>query len=253
MKLFQYIKSHPKEILLGIGSSVVLLILFVFIMNTVVMPLYTHHGREIEVPDIEYLSFYEAEEILDDTGFKMIIDGKKFDATFPESTVIFQNPRPFSHVKRGRRVYLTLSAGERLVQVPRIIGMSERDAIFKLEEVGLQVGQIIYEYDNYRYEGAVCDQSYPEGTELTEQQSVDITISLGPLPTRFFVPDVVEKDVEIAKSMIQQAGLTVGTITYEIRRQKLPDTVIRQSIPSGEEVRQGQSIDLVVSQLEELL
>ncbi|MBN2028998.1 PASTA domain-containing protein [bacterium] len=253
MKLLHYIKQHPKEIFLGIGSSILLLILFVFVMNHIVMPLYTHHGREIEVPDVEYLSFYEAEEILEDTGFKIIIEGKKFDATFPESTIIFQNPRPFSHVKKGRRIYLTLSAGERLVQVPRLIGMAERDAIFKLEEVGLQVGQIFYEYDNYRLNGVVCNQGFPEGTEVSEQEFVDITVSLGRLPTRFFVPDVVDKDVEIAKSMILQAGLTVGTITYEVRRQKLPDTVIHQSIPAGEEVNRGQSIDLVVSQLEELL
>ncbi len=253
MKLFQYIKSHPKEIFLGVGSTIVLVILVVLVMNTIVMPLYTHHGREIEVPDVEYLSFYEAEEILDDTGFEMIIDGKKFDATFPESTVIFQNPRPFSHVKRGRRVYLTLSAGERLVEVPRIIGMSERDAIFKLEEAGLQVGEIFYEYDNLRQPGVVRGQGYPEGTEVAEQEFVDIYMSLGELPTIFNVPDVIGKDIEIAKTMILRAGLSVGRITYEARSQLVPDTVIEQSIPPGEEVRQGQSIDLVVSQLEELL
>jgi len=253
MKIIQYIKKNPKEVFFGIGSSILLLILFAFIMNSIVMPLYIKHGREIEVPDVEYLSFYEAEEILDDEGFQMIIEGKKFDATFPESTVIFQNPRPFSLVKKGRRIYLTLSAGERLIEVPRVVGMSEKDAIFKLEEMGLQVGQIYYEYDNYRLDGVVFRQGFPEGTEVTEQVFIDITVSLGELPTRFYVPDVVDKGLEVAKTMIIREGLTVGIIDFQARSDLVPDTVIEQSIPAGEEVNQGQPIDLIVSQLEELL
>jgi len=252
MKLLHYVIHNWKNVLFGVGSTMALLALFVLMMDKIVMPLYIHLGKEIELPDIEYIAFYEAKEILEENGFKIIIEGEKYDATFPESTVIFQNPRPFSHVKKGRRIYLTLSAGERMVPVPRVIGMSEKDATFKLEEAGLQLGEVFYEYDNYRLNGVVCNQAYPEGTEIVAKEPVDITVSLGSLPTRFIVPDLVGKDVEIAKKMILRAGLRVGVIQYESREDLVPDTVIRQSIQAGDEVRQSQSIHLVVSQLAEL-
>ncbi len=251
MKLLHNVIRNWKIVLPGVASTVVLLALFILIMDKIVMPLYIHLGKDVELPDIEYIAFEEAKETLEENGFKIVIEGEKYDATFPESTVVFQNPRPFSHVKKGRRIYLTLSAGERMVPVPRVIGMSEKDAIFKLEEAGLQLGEVFYEY-NYKLNGVVCNQAYPEGTEIVAKDPVDITVSLGPLPAHFIVPDLVGKDVEIAKKMVLRAGLRVGIIRYEMRDDFVPDTVIRQSIQAGEEVRQNQPVNLVVSQLAEL-
>jgi beta-lactam-binding protein with PASTA domain len=239
-----------KTLLKGICSTMFLFIAIMFFMDKFFMPLYTRHGKDVELPDVEYIPFEEAKKILESKRLRIVFEEKKFDATYPESTVIFQNPRPFSRVKRGRRIYVTLSAGEKMVQVPRVIGMAERDAVFKLRDSGLQVGEIFYEYSDYWLNGVVCDQSYPEGAEVVEQGVVDITVSLGRLPSRFVVPNVIGKSLETAKKVILQAGLKVGTVTYEVRDQLIPDTVIRQSIESDEEVSRGQSIDLVVSQLE---
>ena len=243
--------TKKKVIWMGLGCTFLMLVVLVLLFDNVIMPFYTHHGEEVELPDVTEMHYNEGAELLKRRGFSTIIDGTKFDATYPESTIVFQSPFPFSLVKKGRRIYVTLSAGERMVAVPRVVGQSERDAIFLLTQAGLNVGEIFYEYVNYPPRGVVYDQSFAEGLEIVEGSEVDITVSMGRRPDRFLVPDIIGKSYETARRSILQAGLRVGTISYEVQEQLIPETVLSQSINPGEEVQQGQFIDLVVSKLAE--
>ena len=241
-----FMKRHRTPIL-GIGSTALMLIILVLILEWIVMPLYTHLGDEVELPDVTEMSFGQAKEILEAQEFRIVNDGMKFDETYPESTVVFQNPPPYSRVKKGRRIYVTLSAGERMIPVPRVVGMSERDAEFAIRQAGLLVGEVFYEYHNYHLAGVVFDQSMVQGTEVVAETIVDITVSMGRSPDRFSVPDVVGKSFDSAKRLIRQSGLRVGEVVFEVRRNLVPETVIRQSLDAGQEVDQGTPVDLIVS------
>ena len=245
-----FVKRYHTQIM-GIGSTILMLVVLVLIMEWIVMPLYTHLGDEEELPDVTEMSFRQAKEILEERDFRIVNDGMKFDETYPESTVVFQNPPPYSRVKKGRRIYVTLSAGERMIPVPRVIGMSERDAEFALRQAGLLLGEIFYEYHNYHLAGVVFDQSMPQSTEVAAETIIDITVSMGRSPDRFSVPDVVGKSFDMAKRLIRQSGLQVGEVVFEVRSNLVPETVISQSLDAGQEVDQGTPVDLVVSQLEE--
>jgi serine/threonine-protein kinase len=245
-----WIGGH-KNLILGIGSTLLTLIVLVFIMDWIVMPLYTHHGVEEELPDVTEMSFREAKGFLESRGFSIVIDGMKFDETYPESTVVFQSPTPYSQVKKNRRIYVTLSAGERLLSVPSVVGLSERDAAFRLRQAGLVLGEVFYEYHNYHLAGVVFGQSIDPTVEVAVETPVDITVSMGRSPERFVVPDVVGKSMEEAKKVIRQAGLQVGQVDYEVHPNLVPETVIQQSLPPAQEVARGTMVDLIVSRLEE--
>lgn len=249
-KICAWIHLHRTPII-GIGATVLCLFLLVLIIDFVVMPLYTHLGEEEELPDVTEMSFQQAEEILDEEGFRIVFDGMKFDETYPESTVVFQNPSPYSRVKKGRRIYVRLSAGERMIAVPSVVGMSERDAEFALRQTELSLGEVFYEYHNYHLAGVVFEQSLDFLTEVEAGTPVDITVSIGNLPSNFIVPDVAGKSLDAATRLIRQAGLNVGQVRYEVRANLVPETVLRQSHEPGSDVPQSASIDLIVSQLEE--
>ncbi len=51
------------------------------------------------------------------------------------------------------------------------------------------------------------------------------------------------------KKIIIKAGLTLGSISFEVRDDLLPETVIRQSLDANLEVMQGDTINLLVSKL----
>ena len=135
--------------------------------------------------------------------------------------------------------------------MPRVIGDSEREAGFRLKQSGLQLGEVFYEYNDYYPSGVVSNQAVAPEEELPENTAVDITVSNGRLPTQFIVPDVVGKSLAAAKKSLRQAGLRVGHVEYEVRKNLIPETVIQQSIFGGEAVNQGEAINLIVSKLEE--
>ncbi|MFC1502630.1 PASTA domain-containing protein [bacterium] len=245
----QWIVQH-KTIILGLSSTFVMLIIIIMLMDWIVMPLYTHHGAEEELPDVTERPYREAEEILLSKGFGIGEIEFTHDATYQESTVVAQNPQPYYYVKKGRRIFLTLSAGNRIVTVPRVIGKSERDAIFLLRQAGLNVDEPSYDFHSYHPYGVVSDQSLQEGSEVQEHTLVHIIVSNGQFPNRFVVPDVVGQSLEMAVKNLRRQGLEPGEISYEIHKNLVPDTVIRQSVNQGEEVYQGYRVNLVVSKQE---
>ena len=243
--------SNRKEVFKGILASIGLIILLALLFDFIVMPLYTFHGAERELPDVTEMELDEAVHLLRAKGFTVTREPDKFDPHIPTGTVIFQNPRPFTVVKKGRRVSLTISAGIRLVEVPSLIGLSERDAVTMLQKSGLICGEIFYRIDNFYPRGVVCDQDTIAEAQIPENSIVNFTLSIGSRPDHFVVPDVCMKGLDEAKKLIGRSGLHVGEVTFQVDTNLIPETVIKQSVPAGDELSQGDKIDLIVSKLED--
>ncbi|MCK4827534.1 PASTA domain-containing protein [bacterium] len=235
----------------GISSTIGILIILVILMDWIIMPLYTQRGSEYKVPDITEKSFEEAKSILKDHGFRIVIKDEQFHDTYLDSVVLMQDPQPFSKTKKGRRIYVTISAGKKRVNVPRVIGKSERDALFILRQAGLKSGEVFYEFHSYYQKGVVCDQTIPEGDEVVDQTVVDITVSNGKMPSKFIVPDLIGKSFPMADKMLHREGFSLGEVNYEVSNNLIQNTVIGQSVEPGEEFTNGCRIDLVVSRMED--
>jgi len=236
------------------NATIILFILFILflLMDNLIMPLAVRLGQSLPVPDVRRMPLSEAEKILKQYGLKLILEGEKYDKNIPPGYVVSQNPKPNSGVKRGRRIYVMTSMGERLVRVPELKGRSERDAKFIIQSAQLTLDHISFEHSSYYLEGTISEQSIKSGTEVTAGTPISIVVSLGPFPDRFLIPDLKGKDLEVAIKRIRKSGLNVGTITYQTEPDLLPNTVIAQSIEPGSEVSIGTVIDLVVSQIPDL-
>jgi serine/threonine-protein kinase len=239
-----------RQAIIGCTVTVFLLLVWLILMDRIVMPVYTHHGREEELPDVTEHSFDEARMILEDRGFKIIKDKEKFDSNNPKGTVIFQNPAPYAKVKKGRRIYVTISSGEKSIVIPQIVGVSERDATFILEHAGLVLGRMESEFNDYYPQGVICKQSIPNDTEVAAKTVVDLTVSRGTLPSRFIVPNLVGKNIETAKKLLYEIGLEVGSVDNELQMDLIPGTVIAQSVKPRTEVQQGKAVGLTISRTE---
>lgn len=250
-KIIDWFRKN-KNLFIGLAATAVILFILAVLFDTIIMPLYTHHGAENELPDVTELSFNEAKTLLEKNGFKIIKEQEMWESTYPESTIIQQHPLPYSLVKKGRRIYVTVSAGERPVEVPDVTGISERDAFYKLRQSGLDPEEPpYYEYDNYRPKGVVCKQSLPAGSNVMENTKISITVSNGPLPSEFIVPDLVGRSLETAQKMLRQNGLILGIVEYRVKKDLIPNTVIDQSLKAGMHVEKGQAVNIVLSKLED--
>jgi beta-lactam-binding protein with PASTA domain len=225
-----------------------LIILFVIvILDLFIMPFYTKHGKEYELPDVTDKPVKKAIRVLDSTGFDPIVKDSVYDEKFSPGSIIQQNPLPFTKVKKGRRVYLVVSIGEKPIYVPRVIGLTPQDAEFRLKEKGLNINQIIYEFSDFYMRGTVMNQSIPAGEIAKRNQKVNISVSLGPPPTSLEIPNLVGKSLVSAEKELDVLGVKIGIIKYSYRPNLVPGTVLNQSVSPGTNASKIESINLLVS------
>ncbi|MBN1154202.1 PASTA domain-containing protein [candidate division KSB1 bacterium] len=228
----------------------ILLFLILFlIFNEIIMPIYTRHGQAVEVPNVVEMTYEGARTLMEQNDLEIVESAKKFDENYRAGIVISQNPQAFTQVKKGRRIYVIVSKGEPTVEIPRLIGLSEQNAIFEINRVKLELRNIHYEHSDHYLNGVVSDQSILAGSEVKIGEPIDIVVSLGRFPDNFIVPYLVGRSLNDANKVLQQAGLVLGDVRYEMADQLLPETIISQSIAPNTEVNRGQAIHVVVSKL----
>lgn len=228
----------------------ILIILILFILvNEIIMPIYTRHGMAIEVPNVVEMTYEGARTLLQQNDLEIVESAKKFDTQYRSGIVISQNPEAFSEVKKGRRIYVIVSKGEPMVEIPRLIGLSEQNAIFEINRLELKLRHLRYEHSDHFPNGVISDQSISIGEEIKLGDPIDLVVSLGRFPDEFIVPSLVGRSLKDADRVLKQAGLTLGNVEYEQAENLLPETVISQSIEANTEVNQGEVIDLVISKL----
>jgi len=216
-------------------------------MDFIVMPIYVRYGQEIILPDTHGMEIGEATKLLENRGFRVIEKDPKITVSLEPGRVYEQMPAALSKVKRGRRVYLTPSLEELLLTVPNIIGLSQRNAYLKIERKGFKIDSVFYDFSNRILEGAVIAQSIPAKLEAKRGTPIWITVSLGPQPNIFSVPNLRNKSLVNAKDLIIKAGLKEGNISYRLEEDLIPFTIIWQSINPGIKLKERVKIDLIVS------
>ena len=139
-------KIFTRKRLVLLGTYFIMLILVTIVVDQLIMPWYTKHGEALAVPNVVAQRFEDAEELLKLQGLEVIKAGEKNNAQLPFGYVVEQNPRPNRLVKMGRRVYLTISSGEREFQMPNLVGLSETNARERLKSYSLLLEDIVYQY-----------------------------------------------------------------------------------------------------------
>ncbi len=223
------------------------LVLF-FAFNDLFMPWYANAGGIIEVPSVIGLKYEDAQTKLDSLGFETHKGDVRMDREHPVGIVIIQNPLTGAAVKKGRRVYLTVSGGELLVTVPNIKGRTLRDARFMLEREGLKLGAIEYQSSDEFPENTVVEQKLSAGSKVKKNVYVSIVISQGSISEKISVPDLTGKTLQEAEKILIGVGLKPGNITYVPTPDLLPNTIVDQYPRSGEMIAKGQIVDLIVVQ-----
>jgi eukaryotic-like serine/threonine-protein kinase len=216
------------------------------LVNYVLLPSYVNQGGTLQVPRVTGIPLEAARLALDSMGLEPVEAGTRPDPKAPVGTVVVQNPPHGALVKRGRRVYLTISGGEVLVAVPRLRGLSFRDSRFTLERSGLDVGDVQYDTSDVYPENTVMAQVVPPGSKVSRGTAVGVTISRGKIQAEVMVPDVGGRTLGEAERQLVEKGLKVGNITYQPSFDLLPNTIVDQFPRGGEMVPQGQAVDLFV-------
>lgn len=238
-RLLEHLIAIP---IAGVLSFVIGLIL----LDQIVMPWVVRKGQEVEVPDVTGRSKDQAGKVFSSRGFQLVVDKKQSHPTIPEGYVISQEPRAHTMTKKGRRVYVVLSTGKAQYEMMDVSGVSVREATLRLQQAGFEIGSVVEE-PSLIPKGVVIAQDPKPGEMVGKGTVVDLLVSMGEQKIRVFVPDLVDRSLDEAQLTLEGMGLLVGKVTRRPRIDVLPDTILEQSPGAGEEVREGQAVDLVVS------
>jgi beta-lactam-binding protein with PASTA domain len=243
-------KEHLMGISISLGVFVGGLLVLALLFDFVIMPLTVKEGAETRVPDVVNLSMRAAEAKLGEVGLETIEGDEEFDSDRPKGTVISQRPEGGATVKKGRRVFLTISKGSASATVPQLEGFSLREARFLLEKEGLQPGGILWMTQESRPDGVILGSIPGEGTVMKLNASVELIVNRKETDIMVSVPEFVGLDLEEARILAEENYLLIGDLDLEVNNELLPETVIDQSIEAGDLVRKWSVVDLTVSVLE---
>ncbi|HYN91498.1 MAG TPA: PASTA domain-containing protein, partial [Thermoleophilaceae bacterium] len=132
--------------------------------------------EQVTVPDVTGLSRDSAESRLRDEGLGVAVSEEESDE--PEGEVIAQDPSGGTQITRGDTVTITVSTGRPQVQVPDVIGMSERRAAARLSAAGLEPVHQERTVTDPSQDGVVIEQRPGAGTEVDEGRQVVIVVGV---------------------------------------------------------------------------
>lgn len=211
---------------------------------------HTNHGQEIPVPNIVNKSVQEAIKILDDSGLDYEVDSFKYDPKYRPFQVLQVYPAPGSRVKDGRAIQLKVNPRTwARVEVPDVINKYSGLAFQRLEQVGLKVGDTIFEPSIQKdavlrilYKGTAVKPK----TKLPRFSVVDVVIGSGPL-RNITIPNVVGLTVKEARAVIARSMFEVGLVEHEDGSKDESDIIYYQDPAAGDVRDQGMQMDLWAS------
>lgn len=235
-----------KRTLFALTSFVMLIVFLIFLVNSLLLPLIIHSGKEVAIPSLIGKNIKQASAELQSLGLNIQQVKEVFSDKAAEGIVLNQNPLPNSIVREGRRLYLTVSKGKEGGAMPNLNGKSLREAKILLMESGLELGTVLYEFSETVLRDRVMAQSIQYGAKIGAGDIVSLTISKG--TENYPVPNLIGLPQSEAEEIIVSAGFILGGIVKEKNETYLTGTVIAQTPPAGESASKETPINLTISE-----
>ncbi len=244
-KLVTFIKNHKV-----LSSFIGLILLFCIAFGGTMLVLNLTNPKEVEMPNIVGLTKDEAQQRIEGAKLKFEVASEEYNKDVEENHVISQDPtyvEGYNKVKEGSTVKVVLSKGTEKTKVPKVVGMSQEDAVTAIEDAKLKA-EIVEETSKKVQEGYVISQETDANTEVDAGETVKIHVSTG--VEKATVPGVVGKSQDEAKKTLQDLGFVV-TVTTAEDSSKDNGVVLKQSLDEGKSVEKGSAITITVNKLAE--
>lgn len=133
-------------------------------------------GRERRaVPRVDILSAADAARVLQASGFQVV--ERMVESVRDSGSVVGTEPATGTLVQLPGTVQLLVSAGPPRVAVPALVGQEMQQAQAALQAVGLQTGNVLYEFRPALPEGTVLEQTPAAGDTLVAGNRVDLVVA----------------------------------------------------------------------------
>jgi len=217
---------------------------------------YTLHGESLEVPNYQGM-------LWDDTlghsnpNFELIIADSIFQKGAEKNMILDQDPSPSRTVKRGRKIYLTVSSSNPpTISMPNLVDLSLRQATSLMEIYGLQIGELNYRPDlctNCILEQSMNGVDVEAGVRVVKGSTIDLTVGQGLSKEEVPIPYLVGLTAKEANELLKSKSLNVGSLNFDPPAENELDSmkaqVFKQYPQYNEEpsIFMGSAIDLYLT------
>lgn len=220
---------------------------------------YTHHGDEVEVPDIKGMFVAEAQMHLNECGLSLIVIDSTYSSTGKykqHGTIVEQNPPAGANTKNGREVYaVILSKSNRQVVLPQLHDLSYRQALVTLQSLGISVGDVIYQPSSYA--GLVIGVQHngkeiEAGSRMNEGSSVVLIVGQNNANNGVsaYVPNLTGMSLSQARQALLNSSLILGGTVYDEEPTEETQSLYRvydQDPVSGVRTNEGGRVNIYLS------
>ncbi|MBP3763109.1 MAG: hypothetical protein J6I49_04405 [Bacteroidales bacterium] len=223
-----FFKKHPwaLHVLLMIGISAVIMVLVFFFIR-----IYARQGQEYELANVvgEHLDAVTADNPI---GLSYVVTDSVYRHGTEGGIILNQDPKAGSMVKKGRKVYVSITAYNADDAVlPELAGLSVRQAISEIYSIGLIGGRLKFVEDPYK--NSVVNQTCKgktlyAGQPIASGSVIDLVVGLGDGTGANTVPFVIGKTSDKARRDILSASLNIGKEHFSGVKNKATAVVYRQ-------------------------
>ena len=230
-----------------IVSLIFFAVLGLFLLDNVFLSLYVNKNKDIYLPDVRYIDSKIAEQKLKDLGFEVEILFSDYNPENDPGNVIKISPRPFSKLKSGRIIKLTVASDKNDIILDDFSNISLRNAELMIKRLDLKIDTLIYEYSNEIKKNHIISQ-FPRASKMLKSNDlVTFIVSQGKAPNYYVTPNLINLNLYKAKEKISRAGLILGNIEYEYSKEFLNNTVLEQDKTPGMKLSFPARLNLIVS------
>ena len=231
----------------GAGKTVLLAgaLVLTYILFAAVAVRLAIKTRDVVVPPLNGKTVNEATGILGGAGLNLKVEeARRVDAAVPAGRIITQDPPAGFKTRRERSVKVWVSAGPRASSVPALLGESERTALLRAQQDGLQLAPV----------AEIRSADYPVGTVIAQNPPpkssgarLALLVNRGERGDTYVMPDLIGVNGDRAADLLRSRGFRVSLVGDHPYPGVPAGIVLRQSPQGGFQIGLSDPISLEVS------
>ena len=198
--------------------------------SNLVIQVYVAEEPEKEyMKDVVGMEYRQAKLLLGDMGLGLVFKPVYENSDkYPTDVVVSTEPASDEALTKGQTVVLHISTGPETVTVPTFTGMAIANAIHDAQDLGLTVGEVLYDPFNSEAPGTVVQQDIAPQTDVPGGTRITFTVSgseneISAVHTKvveFIMPTDMEGMIKVefeqdgAVVDSQYLSASMGTISY---------------------------------------
>lgn len=232
-------KKFISHFLLATVFFTLLLILFIY----AVLPIITHQGETVKVPDVTKMQPHAAAKLLQRQDLNYEVEDSVFEENMQANSIVSQHPEPGDEVKIKREIDLVINKEiPPKVRMPRLVNQSLELARYNINTVGLTLGEI--KYKPFYVDSLVIEQLH-DGRPVTEGEKIHLTTPIDLVvgyqsEEGVVMPDLRGLPLEAARNKLEQYDLILN-----VPKNKY-GAVVRQFPVAKARVKKGSLVEVML-------